>query len=34
MFAMMLDLCYKGLGLIIQFVGKHKTLQITNEHDR
>jgi hypothetical protein len=33
MFAMMLDLYYKGLGLIIQFVGKHKTLQITNEHD-
>ncbi len=33
MFAMMLDLYYKGLGLIIQFVGKRRTLQITSEHD-
>jgi hypothetical protein len=30
----MLNPHYKGLGLIIQFVGKERTLQIANEYDR
>jgi hypothetical protein len=29
----MLDPCSKGLGLVIQFVGKEKTSQIANEYD-
>ncbi len=32
MLCMMLDPHYKGLGLVIQFVGKEKTLQITSEY--
>jgi hypothetical protein len=30
----MLDACYKGLGLAIQFVGKERTWQIIGEYDR
>ncbi len=30
---MMLNPCYKGLGLVIQFVNKEITLQIANECD-
>jgi hypothetical protein len=30
---MMLDPCYKGLGLVIQYVGKNKTMQIVGEYD-
>ncbi len=30
---MMLDPCYKGLRLVIQFVGKEKALQIIDEYD-
>ncbi len=30
---MMLDPYYKGLGLVIQFVGKERAFQITNEYD-
>jgi hypothetical protein len=30
MLCMMLDPHYKGLGLVIQFVGKERTLQITS----
>jgi len=34
MLTMMLDLCYKGLGLVIQNVGKEMALQIASEHDK
>jgi hypothetical protein len=34
MLAMMLDLHYKGLGLVIQHVGKEKALQIASEYDK
>ncbi len=30
---MMLDPYYKGLGLVIQFVGKERAFQITDEYD-
>ncbi len=30
---MMLDPHYKDLGLVIQFVGKERALQIVNEYD-
>ncbi len=30
---MMLNPCYNGLGLVIQFVGKERTLQIASECD-
>jgi hypothetical protein len=30
---MMLNPCYKGLGLVIQFVSKEITLKIANECD-
>jgi hypothetical protein len=30
----MLNPCYKGLGVVIQFVGKERALQITSEYDR
>jgi hypothetical protein len=33
MLCMMLDRCYKRLGLIIQFVSKEKALQIASEYD-
>jgi len=33
MLCMMLNLCYKGLGVVIQFVGKKRALQITSEYD-
>jgi hypothetical protein len=33
MLCMILNPCYKGVGLIIQFVGKEKTLQIVSEYD-
>jgi hypothetical protein len=32
--AMMLNLCYKSLGLVIQYVGKETTFQIEGEHDK
>jgi len=32
--SMMLDPCYKGLGLVIQYVGKDKTMQIIHEYDK
>jgi hypothetical protein len=32
--SMMLDPCYKGLGVVIQYVGKEKTMQILGECDR
>ncbi len=32
MLCMMLDPHYKGLGLVIQFVGKERALQITIEY--
>ncbi len=32
MLCMMLDPHYKGLGLVVQFVGKERTLQITSEY--
>jgi hypothetical protein len=32
--AMMLDPCCKGLGLIIQYVGKERAFQIPGEYDR
>jgi hypothetical protein len=32
--ALMLDPQYKGLGMIIQYVGKQRAFQITNEYDR
>jgi len=31
---MMLDPRYKGLGLVIQYVGKEKAFQIASEYDR
>jgi hypothetical protein len=34
MLAMMLDKCYKGLGLDIQYVGKERALQIVGEYDK
>jgi hypothetical protein len=33
MLAMMLDPCFKGLGLVIQYVGKERTLHIVGEYD-
>jgi hypothetical protein len=33
MLCIMLDPCYKGLGLVIHFVGKEKTLQIIGAYD-
>jgi hypothetical protein len=33
MLTLMLDLHYKGLRLVIQYVGKEKTQQITSEYD-
>jgi hypothetical protein len=33
MLAILLNPCYKGLKLVIQFVNKEKTLQIANEYD-
>jgi len=32
--SMMLAPCYKGLGLVIQYVGKDKTMQIICEYDK
>jgi len=32
--AMMLNLCYKSLRLVIQYVGKETTFQIVGEHDK
>ncbi len=34
MLAMMLHPCFKGLGLVIQYVGKERTLHIVGEYDR
>jgi len=34
MLALMLDPQYKGLGMIIQYVGKQKAFQITSAYDR
>jgi len=34
MLCMMLNLCYKTLGFVIQFIGKEKALQIVSEYDR
>lgn len=34
MLCMMLDACYKGLGLAIQFVDKERAWQIIGEYDR
>jgi hypothetical protein len=34
MFTMMLDPHYKGLGLVIQNVGKERALQIASEYDK
>jgi hypothetical protein len=31
--AILLNPCYKGLKLVIQYVNKEKTLQIANEYD-
>jgi hypothetical protein len=31
--SMMLDPCYKGLRLVIQYVGRNKTMQIGGEYD-
>jgi len=33
MLAILLNPCYKGLKVVIQFVNKEKTLQIANEYD-
>jgi hypothetical protein len=33
MLAMMLDPCFKGLGLVIQYVGEERTLHIVGEYD-
>jgi hypothetical protein len=33
MLVMVLNCCYKGLGLVIQFVGKERPLQTTCEYD-
>jgi hypothetical protein len=32
MLALMLDPCFKGLGLVIQYVGKEKTFQVTSDY--
>jgi hypothetical protein len=29
----MLDPCFKGLGLIIQYVGKERTLQVVGDYN-
>jgi hypothetical protein len=34
MLAMILDPRFKGLGLVIQYVGKERTLHIVGEYDR
>jgi hypothetical protein len=34
MLAMMLNPCYKSLGLVIQYVSKETTFQIVSEHDK
>jgi hypothetical protein len=34
MLDMMLDPHYKGLGVVIQYVGKNKVLQIVGEYDK
>ncbi len=34
MLAMMLDPGYKGLGLVVQYVGKEKAFQIASEYDK
>jgi hypothetical protein len=34
MLAMMLDPHYKGLGVVIQYVGKNRTFQIVGEYDK
>ncbi len=34
MLAMMLNSCYKSLGLVIQYVDKERALHIVNEYDR
>jgi hypothetical protein len=31
---MILDFCYKGVKLVIQYVGKERVLHITSEYDR
>jgi hypothetical protein len=33
MLAILLNPCYKGLKLVLQFVNKEKTLRIANEYD-
>ncbi len=33
MLAVMLNPCFKGLGLVIQYVGKERTLHIVGEYD-
>jgi hypothetical protein len=33
MLALMLDPCFKGLGLVIQYVGKERTLQVASDYD-
>jgi hypothetical protein len=34
MLAMMLDLHYKGLGVVIQYVCKNRAFQIVGEYDK
>jgi hypothetical protein len=34
MLAMMLDPHYKGLGVVIQYVGKNRAFQIVGEYDK
>ncbi len=34
MLAMMLNSCYKSLGLVIQYADKERALHIVNEYDR
>jgi hypothetical protein len=34
MLVMMLDPCYKGLGVVIKYVGKDRTFQTICEFDR
>jgi hypothetical protein len=34
MLSMMLDPHFKGLGLVIQYIGKEKVVLITREYDR
>jgi hypothetical protein len=34
MLCMMLEACYKGLGLAIQFLGKERAWQIVSQYDR